>query len=97
MDARRRVGGRVLAVQDCSAKLVIDFDDNREELFDLGSDAGEHHAIPAGSDKARRARLLSLARQHVSHVRGEVDRERAIRARVHEIGLEWKYPVENGL
>jgi arylsulfatase A-like enzyme len=91
MDAAKRIHGRVLAVQDRRYKMVLDFDNNSEELFDLGSDPRELRALSAEADKASRAPLLRVASQHLTRGAREVNRERALRARVREIGLEWKH------
>jgi arylsulfatase A-like enzyme len=91
MDAGKRLFGRVLAVQDQRYKLVLDFDRNSEELFDLERDPRELRALPAEADKASRGRLLRIASEHLAGREGGVKRELAIRARVHEIGLEWEH------
>jgi arylsulfatase A-like enzyme len=90
MDAEKRMGGRVLAVQDRRHKLVVDFDRKQEELFDLESDPRELRSLPLGAEKSTRARLLRRALQHLERPARGLDRELAIRARVHEIGLEWR-------
>jgi arylsulfatase A-like enzyme len=91
MEASKRMHGRVLAVQDRRYKLILDCDRHFEELFDLESDPRELRAVPVEENKAERARLLGVALQHLSRRSGAVSREWAIRARLHEIGLEWKH------
>ncbi len=95
MDAGKRVHGRVLAVQDRRYKLVLDFDRNLEELFDLENDPRELRPAPAGADKANRARLLRIALEHLERRPSGGNRELALRARVREIGLEWKHSKMN--
>ncbi|MBI3475475.1 MAG: sulfatase [Acidobacteria bacterium] len=90
-DASRRIGGRVLVVLDQRYKLVLDFDHHREELFDLVSDPRELHALPIDAYKPERARLLAILLRHVSSNVREANREMTLRARLHEIGLEWKH------
>jgi arylsulfatase A-like enzyme len=89
MDAGKRMGGRVLVVQDRRHKLVLDFDRKQEELFDLESDPRELRALPPEAEKPVRARLLRWALQHLERPARGFTRELAIRARVREVGLEW--------
>jgi arylsulfatase A-like enzyme len=91
MEVDKRMTGRVLAVQDRRYKLVMDFDHNREELFDLKSDPQELRALPADAAKAERARLLKIALRHLGRDSRPANREAALRARLHEIGLEWNH------
>jgi len=89
MVAEKRVSGRVLAVQDRTHKLVLDFDRDSEELFDLENDPREMR--PLAADRANCARLLRIASQHLARRLSDVNWEQALRARVREIGLEWKH------
>jgi len=90
MDAGKRMGGRVLVVQDRRHKLVLDFDREQEKLFDLESDPRELRALPPEMEKSARARLLRKGLQHLERPARGFNRELAIRARVHELGLEWR-------
>ncbi len=86
-----RMKGRVLAVQDRRYKLALDFERKQEELFDLKSDPRELNPLPPEAEASARARLLGWALQHLNRpVRG-FKRELAIRARLREVGLEWKH------
>jgi arylsulfatase A-like enzyme len=89
METDKRMNGRVLAVQDRKYKLVLDFDRNQEELFDLESDPQELRALSPEAEKSARARLLRTVLQHLERRQSAFSRELAIRARVHELGLEW--------
>ena len=73
----------------------MDFDRNLEELFDLENDPRELRPVPAGADKANRARLLRIALEHLERRPSGGNRELALRARVREIGLEWKHSKMN--
>jgi len=95
MDAAKRMHGRVLAVQDRRYKLVLDFERQQEELFDLESDPRELHALPVGAEASARGRLLGWALQHVNRRERGFKRELAIRARLREVGLEWKHSTMN--
>ncbi len=86
-----RMKGRVLSVQDRRYKLVLDFERQQEELFDLESDPRELHALPVGAEASARGRLLGWALQHVNRRERGFKRELAIRARLREVGLEWKH------
>ena len=95
MEASKRIGGRVLAVQDRKYKLVMDFDRNQEELFDLENDPREMRVLSAEANKAERARLLGIGLRHLTPGASGVNREMAMRARLHEIGIEWKHSKMN--
>jgi len=84
------MGGRLLVVQDRRYKLVLDFDRKREELFDLENDPRELRALPPEAEKSARVSLLRKALRHLERHADGFNRELAIRARVHEVGLEWK-------
>ena len=90
MDEGKRMGGRLLVVQDRRYKLVLDFDRKREELFDLENDPRELRALPPEAEKSARVSLLRKALRHLERHADGFKRELAIRARVHEVGLEWK-------
>src|SRR4051794_29490865 len=92
MDASTRGGGRVMAVQDHRFKLIFDFDSDREEFFDLENDSGEQNVLPLEVNRSERIRLLQYASRHLaSTAHSFPKREMMIRARLREVGLEWKY------
>jgi len=91
MDAGMRLHGSVLAVQDQRYKLVLDFDRKREELFDLDNDPWELGALAAEAEESVRARLLGIVLQQLENDSSRTNRELAIRARLREVGLEWKH------
>lgn len=91
MDAEKRMGGRLLVAQDQRYKLALAFDRNEEELFDLQNDPRELRPLPLPAEKAARARLLRAALQHLERSARRRTTELAIRARVHQIGLEWNH------
>ncbi len=88
---KNRMKGRVLAVQDRRYKLILDFERKQEELFDLERDPRELHALPAESEASVRARLLGWALQHLNRPGRGLKKELVIRARLREVGLEWKH------
>jgi arylsulfatase A-like enzyme len=89
MDVEKRLGGRVLVLQDEKYKLVLDFERKAETLYDLQVDPQERNCLPKDAEKKVRARLLDAAREHLGHTQS--DRGRALRAIVREIGLEWSH------
>ncbi len=67
-----RMRPRLLAVRDQSYKLVINFGERSERLYDLTNDPQERAALPLSDLPAERARLLQVAREHLqktSHTR----------------------------
>ena len=64
-DRNNRLYGRTIAVREQQYKLIIDFDLDREELFDLASDPAEQTPLPANREKAVRSRLLQRVLQHL--------------------------------
>jgi len=90
MMAEKRLHGRVLVVQDQRYKLIVDFDHAEELLFDLDSDPAELRPLAPGTETAARARLLRTALQHLSRSSCG-SKELAVRARVHELRLEWSH------
>lgn len=91
MEPEKRLGGRVLAVQDRRHKLVLDFERHTEELFDLDADPGEQRVLAADAEKPIRARLLRIALQHLELRDREPKAALALAARVRQIGLEWSH------
>ena len=89
MDAQKRLGARVLVVQDRKFKLVLDRDNHREDLFDLERDPHELRPLDPGAERNARGRLLRVALHHLERRPSQRRRESALRARVHQIGLEW--------
>ncbi|MGC1649296.1 MAG: sulfatase, partial [Candidatus Sulfotelmatobacter sp.] len=60
-----RMRPRLMAVRDQSYKLVINFREKSERLYDLKNDPEEHDVLPLGDLPAERARLLQAARHHL--------------------------------
>jgi arylsulfatase A-like enzyme len=80
-----RVRHRLLAVRDRKLKLVVNFRDNTDSLYDLERDPGEKSPLPANSLSKERARLLQIASNHVQSANENRDSRLHIRARVHEL------------
>ena len=92
MDPEKRLGSRVLVVQDRRHKLVLDFERRTEELFDLDADPGEQRILPQDAEKTIRVRLLRAALQHLEGRDREPKAALALAARVRQFGLELSRP-----
>jgi arylsulfatase A-like enzyme len=60
-----RMRSRLLAVRDGELKLVINFSEKRDYLYDLKNDPGENSPLLPGVRTRERARLLQVAHQHL--------------------------------
>jgi arylsulfatase A-like enzyme len=67
-----RMRSRLLAVRDKELKLVINFREKQDYLYDLKNDPGECSPLPSGIQTRQRVRLLQLAR---THLQGASDRQ----------------------
>jgi arylsulfatase A-like enzyme len=89
MDVEKRLGSRVLVLQDQRFKLVLDFERNAEELYDLQIDPHERNCLPKDAERKVRAQMLRMAHEHLA--RTQSDRMMGVSAIVREIGLEWSH------
>jgi hypothetical protein len=80
-----RLKPRLLAVRNSSHKLVINFKENTEHLFELATDPGEKRPLGENCCRAQRAALLQVAREHLKRVRNEVDQDLRLRSRIREL------------
>jgi arylsulfatase A-like enzyme len=60
-----RMRPRLMAVRDQDLKLVINFSEKQDYLYDLKNDPGENSPLPPGVRIRERARLFQLARKHL--------------------------------
>jgi arylsulfatase A-like enzyme len=86
--AANRVRDRILAVRDSRFKLVFDFRNQREELFDLEVDPEEKNPLPPEVQNQARQRLLNRARQHLLESHQLRRSSHRIGARLRDIRLE---------
>jgi arylsulfatase A-like enzyme len=91
--AENRLGPRVLSVRESRYKLVLHFDPPAEYRYDLEADPGEQAPLPASAQKPVRRRLLEIAREHLRQSLEQRDVNERMRARFHELRLEWKNPA----
>jgi arylsulfatase A-like enzyme len=80
-----RLGPRLVAVRDTRYKLVLNFHEQTERLFDLANDPSEHRPLDESVCKLERARLLRMALQHLQSGEQCRDPELRLRARASEI------------
>jgi arylsulfatase A-like enzyme len=89
-----RMGPRVLSVREARYKLVLDFDPQAENLYDLDVDPGELSPLAPAAQKPVRRRLLEIAREHLRRSREQRDPRTRLQARLSELRLEWKKPAD---
>lgn len=92
-----RLGNRILAVRRGPHKLVLNFSDGRDVLFDLAADPSERHPLPADALKGVREELLQHGRRHLSesHKSRDFDTRQAMQVR--DLRLEWAHSAAHGL
>jgi len=83
MDDRMR--SRLLAVRDQGYKLVINFRENADYLYDLKNDPGERSPVPPGVLSAERVRLLQTAHLHLQKTSQNRNAELRLCARLREL------------
>jgi arylsulfatase A-like enzyme len=88
-DAQSRMGARVLAIREERYKLTLDFRTGGVSLFDLENDPGELRPLGPGAEKPVRRRLLERARGHLADSFQSRDAGVRLRARLHDLRLEW--------
>jgi len=85
----KRLGARILGVREGRYKLVIDFGNSSEALFDLESDPTELRPLPPDAEKPVRRRLLERARHHLASSLQSRDPDARLAARLRDLRLEW--------
>jgi arylsulfatase A-like enzyme len=86
-DLDQRRGARLLTVREARYKMLLNFDDGAEYLFDLEADRGEQTPLPVAAGKPERRRLLEAALAHLRKSSARQNSEAYLRARLSEIGL----------
>ncbi|MGH9528505.1 MAG: hypothetical protein ACRD2S_01145, partial [Terriglobales bacterium] len=92
-DSQHRAGPRMLAIRESHYKLVFDFASSQENLFDLRSDPGELHPLPADAEKSTRRRLLERAREHIAQSIHSREMGQRLDAQLRDLRLECGDPV----
>jgi arylsulfatase A-like enzyme len=80
-----RVRPRLMAVRDQELKLVINFRENQENLYDLRSDPEERLPLSPGQRTRERANLLQIARGHLLRTGDSQRTDLRLRARLREL------------
>jgi len=80
-----RIRPRLMAVRGQSHKLVINFREKSERLYDLQNDPEERAALPPGDLPAVRARLLQVAREHLQKTSHNRNADLRLRSRLREL------------
>jgi hypothetical protein len=74
-----------MAVRDEELKLVVNFRENRDYLYDLRNDPGERMPLSPGQRTRERANLLQIARRHLLRTSENQNTDLRLRARLREL------------
>ncbi len=92
-----RIRPRLMAVRTQSYKLVINFREEADRLYDLKNDPEERVPLPPGDRVTERARLLQAAREHLQRTSHNRTADLRLRSRLRELqtsgGAEGARPV----
>jgi arylsulfatase A-like enzyme len=83
--ASDRLRPRLMAVRDEELKLVVNFRENRDYLYDLRNDPGERVPLSPGQRTHERANLLQIARRHLLRTSENQKTDLRLRARLREL------------
>jgi len=86
---KSRMGARLLSVREPRFKLVLDFNNASQDLFDLQADPEERSPLRAGEAGQVRRRLLEKARRHISDSLQFRDRDSVLAARIRHLRQDW--------
>lgn len=76
---------RVLTIRDRQYKLVLRFEQSKDELYDLKNDPEERRPVPESFLVPERARLLKIGAEHLQKSRQNRDADLTLRARIREM------------
>ena len=79
-----RMRSRLMAVRDGELKLVINFAEKQDYLYDLKNDPGESSPLLAGGRARERARLFQIAHAHLQENGNLQKTDLRLRARLRE-------------
>jgi hypothetical protein len=80
-----RLRPRLMAVRDHAYKLVFNFRENVDYLYDLKNDPCEHSPVPQNMLVSERARLLRAFRAHFQNLKDSGSADLRLGARLREI------------
>ena len=91
-----RIRPRLMAVRDQPYKLVINFREKADRLYDLKDDPEERYPLSPGDMPAERVRLLHVARQRLQNAGHNLSADLCLRARLREFrqSADLKEPVQ---
>jgi arylsulfatase A-like enzyme len=82
---KERVRHRLLAVRGRTLKLVVNFRDKTDSLYDLERDPGENSPLASNSFPTKRIRLLQIASNHIQSAHKKRDAELRFRAMMRDL------------
>jgi arylsulfatase A-like enzyme len=88
-----RMHPRLLAVRDHRYKLVINFREKVDYLYDLKNDPGERFPLSSSVQKGERARLLQVARAHLEKIGHNQNADLRLRARLRDLQQSGSFDV----
>ena len=80
-----RVRSRLLTVRDETLKLIVDFKEKKDYLYDLKNDPGENSLLPPEVRGQERARLLRVAQEHLRKAGNTQSSDLRLRALLREV------------
>lgn len=91
-----RAGERLMSVRDSRFKLVLNFGEHGEELFDLERDPHEHAPLKGAAHQAVKRELLEVARDHIRRSSSAAERANRFRARLDYAASALRGPKAHG-
>ena len=82
--SQNRMHSRLMAVRDSTYKLVVDFAEQKDWLFELKSDPGENSPLPEDAFPQERVRLFRAALTHIRSTQHQRDPSLRLRARLRD-------------
>jgi arylsulfatase A-like enzyme len=86
-----RLNARILAVREARYKIVLDFQSDRDQMFDLEKDPAEYQSVPENVAMPERRRLLEAARQHIQRSLEDRDPMTQLKARLKEFRAGYEF------
>jgi arylsulfatase A-like enzyme len=80
-----RVRPRLMTVRDQELKLVVNFREKQDYLYDLKNDPGERSPLSPGQRVRERANLLQIAHRHLLATSDRQTKDLRLRARLREL------------
>ncbi len=84
-NVKERIAASILAVRIGNYKMILDWENGTEELFDLANDPHERDPLLLNQYKKIRAELLAAAREHYRTHRTHADSTERLQTRLHAV------------